>query len=350
MLRFRDRPWLVWDAGLGTILEMFAFPMAYPDPQPDPVVEALLRRIIALRYLIAGRSQEAANQVKHAERLLIETPFDRYHQVHSDAEGKFNYWLLTEMQERFALGHELAHHLRDADPDGFERFSSLIHDVARALLYAGEPRKSELSTRLDYSDHDKLSALYDRGLNPYAWYLRLGKWDGARLGQVRWRSQVLDAIAAFGASPSLREEITCDLLASLAVGLDAHLRQNGWTAIMGVSCSRLALASLGTIIGIDEWIAGRQATTSVLPEDVRVRGKCMDVILPSLLPLILREHGPSSLESEDIRAVLQLVSARNEETVRKALAGIHRAPAPPDCEPLSDKMIIALAGFFHLRL
>ncbi len=110
LVRFRGEPTaVVWDAGLGTLFDAFAFPL--PFNQPTPVVEALLRRVTAVRLVLTGRAADGAAQLTRADTLLAQTPIDRSYQTRVDAEEQFEVFLLTELQERFALGHELSHFL-----------------------------------------------------------------------------------------------------------------------------------------------------------------------------------------------------------------------------------------------
>jgi hypothetical protein len=329
VLTIGDQRRLVWDAGLGTVLEALAFPL--PHPQPRPVVEAMLRRIFAVRYVLAGWPAEASDEVRRAERLLEETPIDRFHQIHADAESQFDVWLLTEMQERFALGHELAHYLHGVDPDGFERCASRIRDVVESLKGADEPGKPV------------------RNLDPYAWYARNRDGDSAVPVRKNWRSRVADVAAALNSSPAIREEITCDVISSLAVGWDAHRRQGGWTAIMGVACSRLALANLGVLLGIDGWIAGSQPAIEVPPAGITTRGECLNLIVPWLLPGVLAGQGTRARGEEDIFEAMLLASERHEGTLGPALAALGAVPPSSDGEVLGTDELLIRAGFLFLR-
>lgn len=324
VLTIGDQRRLVWDAGLGTMLEALAFPMPYP--QPRPVVEAMLRRIFAVRYLVAGWPAEASDQVRRAERLLQETPIDRHHQIHADAESQFDVWLLTEMQERFALGHELAHYLRGVDPDGFERCASRIHDVVESLKGADEPDKPV------------------RHLDSYAWYVRNRGDDSSLPVRKNWRSRVEDVAAALDSSPSIHEEIACDVISSLAVGLDAHRRQSGWTAIMGVACSRLALANLGVLLGIDGWIAESRPAIEVPPAGIATRGECLNLIVPWMLSDVLGGQG-----TQDFFEAMLLASEKHEGILGSVLATLDDVPSPSDGEVLGTDEILIRAGFLFLR-
>jgi hypothetical protein len=118
LVRFKgERDLILWDAGLGTLFDALAFPLPYN--QPSPVVEALLRRLTAVRLVLAGRTADGAAQVARASVLMAETPIDRAYQKVVDAEMQFEVFLLTELQERFALCHELAHFLKTIDPTSF---------------------------------------------------------------------------------------------------------------------------------------------------------------------------------------------------------------------------------------
>jgi hypothetical protein len=138
LVRFKgERDLIVWDAGLGTLFDALAFPLPYN--QPSPVVEALLRRLTAVRLVLAGRTADGAAQVARASALLAETPIDRAYQKVVDAEQQFEVFLLTELQERFALCHELAHFLKEIDPTSFSAFSDRVLVAARTTSAHTDP-------------------------------------------------------------------------------------------------------------------------------------------------------------------------------------------------------------------
>lgn len=350
VIKYRGRRRLVWDAGLGTYLNAMSFSITYA--QPHPVVEALIRRIIGVRYLIAGFAEKAAGQVQLADALLRDNPIDRYHQIHSDAESQFEVWLVTEMQERFAVGHELAHHLKNTDRQAFDLFVSQLLDQVHRLAQA-ESREPSIFSANPYDENKayEYGFLRAKDLDPWGWYLeswRAGSTQQQRTG--KWNTTALEVLDAFGASPALLEEAACDILSSIAGGLDAHTRQNGWSAIAAVSCSRLALANLGVLLGVDEWVAGRCDRLRNLPADVDIRGACMDVVVPVMLPNTLQKCvGRSALQPSDVYDVMQFVNELLEDRVTFALDVIGNEVDAPCTEFLGRDNVLLRAGFLYMR-
>jgi hypothetical protein len=148
----------------------------------------------------------------------------------------------------------------------------------------------------------------------------------------------------------LVEEILCDLLAGLAISLAAHQRQAGWTAIMAAACSRLALSNLETLLGIDLWVAGRISSAAGLGGPVSLRQRCLNVLLPQMLPDILDTYGGGSrLQVGDVHAVMHLVESIYEHRFATALARLDRIePGPGDGEQGEDDVLVG-AGFLLLR-
>jgi hypothetical protein len=357
-----EDPTLVWDAGLGTLFSDLAFPVPYD--QPAGVVEAILRRIAAVRLLLNGRTEAAAAQVTQAQALLTQFPIDRSYQASVasvDAEAQFGVFLLTELQERFALAHELAHYLRTVDPDAFDAFADQVRATAQRAVGSSDPPTvvtevfTGQSPRLGRPAAD---TLYARDLDPYAWYLHERSdpseqhqdataavpphdWDA----EVRRTAQYLES-----ASEHDHEEVVSDQLAALAVALAAHQRQAGWTAAMAATCSRLALTNLETVLGIDRWASRPGVSVERVTRSVSARQSCLDVLLPLMLPQVLATFSSnSSLRLGDLHALMHRVQGIHTNRYGAALTrleNIEPGMASPD---LTGKKILMLAGFLPLR-
>lgn len=348
LVRFRGEPTaVVWDAGLGTLFDAFAFPL--PFNQPTPVVEALLRRVTAVRLVLTGRAADGAAQLTRADTLLAQTPIDRSYQTRVDAEEQFEVFLLTELQERFALGHELSHFLREADPGSFIAFADRVVAAARAASVSPDP-ETVLSDEPGEPSYDQL---YGRDLDPYAWYLYTPR-SQVRVGispRHDWSAEAAHVLCALSSANQPQvEEVLCDVLAALAVSLAAHRRQLGWTAIMAAACSRLALTHLETLLSIDRWAADQTMGTRAVEHPVSTRQRCVDVLLPQMLPGCLDAHGGGSrLHVGDVHAVMHLVDSVHEHRFGSALTLLsHVAPSPADRE-LREATVLARAGFVLLR-
>ena len=339
LVRFKgEKDLIVWDAGLGTLFDHLAFPLAYN--QPGPVVEALLRRLAAVRLALAGRTAHGAAQAARASALLAETPIDRAYQEVVDAEQQFEVFLLTELQERFALCHELAHFLKKADPTSFNAFSDRVLFAARAASTQADPATALTAQRSE----SLYMTLRDRDLDPYAWYLSERR-SVVQLGlspRHDWRVEVGHVEPALRAptEPHL-EEVLCDLLAGLASSLAAHQRQRGWTAIMAAACSRLALTNLETLLGIDLWIGGQISRAAGVGGPVSLRQRCLNVLLPQMLPDILDTYGGGSrLQVGDVHAVMHRVESVYEHRFATALARLDQVePSPEDREQGEDSVL-----------
>jgi hypothetical protein len=347
MIKIDKESRLVWDAGIGTIFSMLAFPMPYA--QPRPVIESLLRRIIAIRLVLAGWNTEAAAQIAQSDRLLSETPIDRYYQDHADDESQFEVWLLTEMQECFIVGHELAHHLHAVDPVRAARFHGRVSDYLRTVQ--STELRSIFVRPFNAADYELRQALRNRGLDEYDWFLDSWR-QGRSIGHPTedWRTRVSESIAVFESHTKLREEIACDLIAALAVSLDAHMRRRGWTALMGAACSRLALANLGLILGLDEWISQNSVTAAGCPDDFVTRQKSFDTIFPWSLAQMLRAHARDlTVDPGDVGEIVRHVGHLHEERLLSVLSGIDRLPMDPEVARLDSERLLLSAAFINLR-
>jgi hypothetical protein len=348
LVRFKgEQDLIVWDAGLGTLFNALAFPLPYN--QPSPVVEALLRRLTAVRLVVAGRTAAGAAQIARASALLAETPIDRAYQEVVDAEQQFEVFLLTELQERFALCHELAHFLKEIDPTSFSRFFDRVMVALRAASAQTDPATVLTVQQVESSS----MTLWDRDLDPYAWYLSERR-SMVQLGlspRHDWRVEVGHVKLALRAPTEPHvEEILCDILAGLAISLAAHQKQTGWTAIMAAACSRLALTNLETLLGIDLWVAGRISSATSVGGPVSLRQRCLNVLLPQMLPGILDTYGGGSrLQVGDVHAVMHRVESVYEHRFATALARLdHIEPGSEDREQDEDKVLVR-AGFLLLR-
>lgn len=348
LVRFNgEQDLIVWDAGLGTLFDLLTFPVPYN--QPSPVVEALLRRLAAVRLALAGRTAHGAAQAARSSALLAETPIDRVYQEVVDAEQQFEVFLLTELQERFALCHELAHFLKKTDPTSFNMFSDRVLVAARAASAQADPATALTAQRSESPD----MTLWDRDLDPYAWYLSERR-SMVQLGlspRHDWRVEVRHVELALRApaEPNV-EEILCDLLAGLAISLAAHQRQRGWTAIMAAACSRLALANLETLLGIDLWVGGRISRAASVGGPVSSRQRCLNVLLPQMLPDILDTYGGGSrLQVGDVHAVMHRVESVYEHRFATAVARLDQVEPSPEDREQSEDSVLARAGFLLLR-
>ncbi len=257
------------------------------------------------------------------------------------------------MQERFALGHELSHFLKEVDPSAFETFTRYALEKARGALQISDPPtlfSAELS--YDFGAGD-MTALYARDLDPFAWYL----FDRHRRSRQviscqSWAEEAALAVEVLEAGPiTTKEEVICDLLGALSVALAAHNREAGWTAIMAAACSRLALSNLETILGIDEWVAGRAPGAKTPQASVTTRQRCLNVLLPLVLPKVLEMHGRGSkLEIGDLHSVMHMVENRYEERMHAALSTIDQVLPSVESKALDENKVLGLAAFIFMRV
>lgn len=344
-----ERPLLVWDAGLGTLFNHLTFPM--PHSQPPAVIEAVLRRITGVRCVMTGLVEQAAAQVTQAQTLLKQTPIDRTYKVAVDVDDQFEVFLLTEMQERFALAHELGHYLKEVDSAAFDAFAAEAWESLRESQSANFPQSMLRGWTPDHA-RKTTATFYELELDPHAWYLH--EREASATAARKWPSlaeEILVALHTFEGSPAFdREEIVCDLLAVLSVALAAHDRQAGWTAIMGAACSRLALSNLQAVLSIDEWVAGRIDRPWESHFMATFRQVCMNALLPIWLPKILDRHSRgSNLQIGDVHSVLHLVEDRFEQRIGAALSTLDWADPDDKSERLDKEQVLLLAGFFPLR-
>lgn len=344
----RGGPNLVWDAGLGTLFDHLSFSMPYE--QPLPVMEATVRRIAAIRCVVAGHPDQASHQVDLAIELLEACPMDRSYQERVDAEDQFEVFLITEMQERFALAHELAHYIKAVDEQSFDMMmQNLSSWIEQARGTEIEPGVLRANSRASWRESAAIP-LRQAGLDPYAWYLRgRGPDPSSELTWPTLDSDLKRAVSLLkNSADSEREEIACDLLGALAVVLDAHDRERGWTAIAGAACARLALANLQVILGIDAWVAsdGDQPLSDWV---ATTRQHCLDALLPIAVPVILQQtSGASCLQSGDVHTVMRFVEERFRTRLGPGLSNVKW------CEPSggrnhSPEEILMLATFLPLR-
>lgn len=341
-------PNLVWDAGLGTLFDHLSFSM--PFEQPLPVMEATVRRIAAVRCVVAGYPDQASHQVDLAIELLKACPIDRSYQEKVDAEDQFEVFLITEMQERFALAHELAHYLKAVDEQSFDmtmkKLASMIGQAREGNL---SPGALDMNARASWQEEAAIP-LQQAGLDPYAWYLRGHGPDP--FSESSWPTLESDLKRADSllknATELEREEMACDLLGALAVVLDAHDRERGWTAIAGAACARLALANLQVILGMDAWVAsgGDQPLSGW---SVTERQYCLNALLPVAIPAVLsRARVANYLQVGDIHTVMHLVEERFRTRLGPGLSNLNWSETGEGPHHSSDEVLV-LATFFPFR-
>lgn len=340
---------LIWDAGLGTLMDQLSTSM--PHNQPPEVTEALLRRIVAVRCIIAGMRQQGMAQSTKATSLLKQTPIDRSYQVEVDAESQFEIFLITEMQEQFALAHELAHYTKAADKKAFDTFEKRIMGLLREAQYEHQD-PGFLSRQGKDQSWPPETNMYDLGLDPYAWYLYDRVDEFAPVGKSCEVAKDIQASLRdyAGRSAFEREEIVCDLLAALSVALDAHKRQHGWTAAMGVACSRLALANVEALLDIDSWVAneGQREWQSAIK--TTSRQAFMTAFLPVLIPHYLHQQGKDAIpQTGDLHSIMHMVENRYRQRTGIPLSKVDWQATDGVDTLRDDEYVLLSSTFFHLR-
>lgn len=161
---------LVWDAGLGTLFDQLSFSLPYS--QPRDVIEAIGRRIAAVRCVVQGHTEQGCQQADRASELLSQCPIDLTYKLNVEPEQQFEVYLLTEMQERFALAHELAHYLKSVDEGAFDAVTNRMTDwLALARSGNHDPGALRSHNRSQWREGASES-LRMAALDPYAWYLK----------------------------------------------------------------------------------------------------------------------------------------------------------------------------------
>lgn len=344
----RGGPSLVWDAGLGTLFDHLSFSMPYE--QPLLVIEATLRRVAAVRCVVAGHPDQASRQVDLAIELLEECPIDRSYQERVDIDQQFEVFLITELQERFALAHELAHYLKTSDEQSFDmmmqNLTSWIEQARKSNTNLGLLR---VNPRASWRE-EAANRLYRAGLDPYAWYLHGHGPDP--VSSLTWPTlhsdlELADSLLK-NSSDSEREEIICDLLGALAVVLDAHEREHGWTAIAGAAGARLALANLQVILGMDAWVSSDGAQP-LSGWSSTTRQRCLNAFLPVAVPAILQQANVEScLQAGDVHTVMHLVEERFRTRLGPGLSNVNWCK-PGEGPHHSSDQVLVLATFFPFR-
>ncbi len=338
---------VIWDAGIGTVFDTFA--LSLPYRQPFDVEEAFARRIFAIRCVAFGQPRQAAEQVAFSRKLFEHTPIDRSYQENGDAESQFESYLLTELQERFALAHEFGHAIEHLLPEEFDDFGKLC--VAMAIRCTQEELPRGRLYEMNSQDllADGHSALREIDIDPYAWYL---KGDDARWSETVADSAAEAARIVYEATDSERSEIICDVLGAVAVALFAHSYKKGWSATQSVAASTFALATLQAIHDMDSWIAeGGEPSGEPVSQSSR-RQRCLRGLLPAVLPAILgtRSSRPLSIPMEDLYSVIRLAECRYDATVVPALKRVNWLPEGIASESATnDQGILVEAGFIYLR-
>lgn len=341
-----DAPQLVWDSGLGTLFNILSFTI--PHAQPPTVNEALLRRIVAVRSAISGEDAQSAAQLEESDRLLKDTPIDRSYQLNIDEEGQFAVFLITEMQERFALAHEFCHYIFAVDPSARVAFRELL--VERLKRWSTLNKPGVLRACVESMPDADRTDWYEAGLDPYDWFLYDRTAGPSEMGQLPLLADdISGAIKAFNSSDDReQEEILCDLLGSLAVAVDAHLRQKGWTAIRGAASSRLALSNLQTLLEVNDWVleSGRRDLKNTAATR---RQRCLNAFLPVMLCWELEGTDGNGLPSvDDIHVVMHLVDKRFHREWSPILARLDWHDRAPHSELGTDE-VLAHAGFVPFR-
>lgn len=343
-------PGLVWDAGLGTLFDHLSFPMPYD--QATPVIEAILRRVAAVRCVMAGQEEQASAQTASATELLRRTPIDRAYQERVDAEDQFEVFLLTELQERFALAHELGHYLKAADEGSFKAFAERVKEQARTFpftTFQGTLREVGLTPSGPHN-----MDLYEVGLDPYAWYLKSG--GQAPASHLDWPSLIEEtqhALVILGRLPeSEREEVICDLLGALSVVLAAHdRRSSGWSAHMAVACSTLALCNLGLLLDLDAWVSAEGNTDLDLTcLSASSRQRCLYGFLPVVLPfLVVQGESDFVLTESDAHTVMHLAGDRFRRRIGSRVSNLDWLDTDRYTAAVDPEVVLLLAGFMPLR-
>lgn len=333
---------------MGTLFDQLSFSLPYP--QPPPVIEAFVRRVVAVRCVVAGRAEQATSQLLTAEMLLTETPIDRTYQMSVDAEAQFEVFQLSELQERFILAHELAHYIRAVDPSAFNEFEKRMLQKLKSTSYETLPSSVLLGT---YGDrhHAELSA-YRHDLDPHSWFLRQHLQHGVQdFSSPQLGAEVSAALETFHATSSTeREEVMCDILAGTAVSLDAHVRRKGWNVAMSAACARLAVSNLHTILGVDRWVQDEGQQPLIVNGRPTTRERCMNAFLPIIIPATLTAFSDGTRTTpNDLHLIMRLVEARFRSENQTAFQALTWDPGGPTHEALSREAILVRAGFIHLR-
>lgn len=361
LLKHRGQSTILWDAGLGTLLDLFSYQL--PHPQPAGVAESLVRRVCSVRLLAAGRAAGAKWQAAEAARLLAENPIDRHHEYNSDPESQFSVWLATELQERFVLAHEQMHYLKSVDEGAFDRLKELLSvalgDSDLLGLNEESPLQGSFSDStdedaLDHYTHRWIELSMDRNLDCDAWYLKSWRDGTATIGSItEWEEKLNRARAALD-EPGIADEVVCDVFGALAVCLDSHTRQRGWDATSAAASTRVALESLGMIFRIDSMLSISSGGHHSTVLDIGRRAECMELALPLILDHALPELGPSTLSEPvpcqaDMREVMRLAGQRGSELYSPALALLQQDIAANDDRVEFPTRDLALPGFSYER-
>jgi hypothetical protein len=332
---------LVWDAGLGTVFSKLVFPL--PFAQHPKVVEATLRQLIAVRLILIGESARATAQISRVRGIFEKTPIDRTYQQNVDAEGQFEVYMLTEVQEEFVLAHELAHHLKAVDPEAFLRFEALVLRSADTH----EPGLGVLG--LQPFDHE---VLWDAGINPFAWFLVDRDEDDLIMrARATCSEDRVHARTYFHSLPApMREEHVCDLLASVVVAVAADRRQRGWTAAASVAIARVALLNMRLLTSIDTWIAGRGPHPVDILRKSNERERSMTGLLPGLLRSVLSDHHTQPVpDAIDLHAIMKLAETRVFSRISAGLRKIDLSRLAPTTRVMPANEILMFSGFIPTR-
>jgi len=331
LLGHQGHPRIVWDAGLGTLFDWLSFPLPYA--QSEQVLEAMLRRICAVRLASAMQAAKARRYAEHSRELITAHPIDRTRQLLADAEGQFNVWLTTELQEQFALAHEQMHYLRRVDPSAFDELQAKLVSALDSRTLSNASDDSPLMAPLESNSLDRRIWLHeDRYLDPDSWYLH--SWiEGTshRVEIADWAAKADRVQRALETQPRLLLEAVCDVFGALAVCIESHHRQRGWDATTAAASSRVALGHLGIILRIDILMSIRPASAVTSKAGIALRADCMELVLPVLLHEALGpdEEIPSTA---DLREVMRLAGERTSEIHSSSMQVIEETATEPDEE------------------
>lgn len=202
---------LVYDQHLGQVFSRLTrLTLGRAEPL---LVDSYLAKLAGVRLLSRGRWQSAAAfaymSVSFRDQAVSRQP--------AETEGdRSRRHRLTSAQEVFVIGHELAHHLRSAEP---EVFASFDEDVETVLKSWHEAERTELGADDMVEELTRSAAA--------VWERRHGPLEPDEIAQIRkgFADQADDdpmgadrrtTFDTFMNDSQFREEATCDVLAGLA--------------------------------------------------------------------------------------------------------------------------------------
>lgn len=360
---------IVWDAGLGTLLDRFS--LMLPGTGPADLADAYVNQVCAVRLAAAGRSTRAEIHAHASAEILRNYPrrelygralgHDVRFGLEFEPEAQFGVWLTTELQERFALAHEQLHYLERIDPDRFKTMSEWVINTLKKRfrdLLDSSPLQHRAGLWNEIGDIDLEDILRHRRLNPAAWYLQswLADESSPQSGD-RWVWHSLTLAENLESDLQLLHECVCDVFGALAVCMDAHAEQFGWDATAAAACSRVALESLGTIAEIDSAQRITRQSPGTSAAAIRARGTCLEILLPFLVEHYIGNHSSPDTVAQvalpatpDLREIIRLAGERARDIYSSA---VERLPILPDTDEFSlgdaaAKLLVEV-GFENVR-